>query len=673
MTATPVILVLHNHQPVGNFPWVIAECFHTAYAPMLTLLEQHPRMRIALHFTGPLLEWLQAEQPAYLHRVRALVARGQVEVLGGGFYEPILSVIPHADRDGQLAMMRDTVTDLFGHAPEGIWLAERIWEPELPTPLTRAGARYVLIDDEAWLRLGYSEARTRTMYVTEDQGAAIKLLPINRQLRYTLPTAPVEEVLHTMRAMVRDGADVLVYGEDGERYGNWPGTYDYLYGDEAYVARLFTALCDADDFEFVLPGAYARTHAPAGRVYLPPSSYAEMLGWAGGFWRNFLTRYPESNLMHKKMYQVSQWLAQARAGGADVTEAERDLYAAQCNCPYWHGTFGGLYLPHLRRATYAHLLRAEDALRPVLPLEARPDCAVYDFDLDGHDEIILRDGAVSVGIAPAQGGGVFALEHLGVAHNFLATLGRHPLRSDECETPDWLPVDAYPRFAMLEHLLTPEMPVEAFRDGKFEERSAFVNKVYEIRRADTEMVELYAEGNWHNGDAVLPLGIRKCYTLRDESLTVAYTVTNLAPDTQRLRLGIELNACVTAGDAEGRTLVLHAEGTTSETSLAHTSVSAQSIDGVEYRDDWLGAALAMAWDRPAPCMIVPIFCPTGSLAGMEWVYQSTAVLPYWDLTLSTGADWHVQFRIRIRAKQAVGAGVTAPHVGNSNRGSGSAK
>ncbi len=110
-------LAIHNHQPVGNFGWVIAEIFEQAYAPMVEALERHPTVRVSLHYTGPLLEWLRAERPAFIERLRALVARDQVEILGGGYYEPVLAALPERDRIGQLRRMADELETLFGRRP----------------------------------------------------------------------------------------------------------------------------------------------------------------------------------------------------------------------------------------------------------------------------------------------------------------------------------------------------------------------------------------------------------------------------------------------------------------------------------------------------------------------------------------------------------------------------
>jgi len=647
MPATPFVMVLHNHQPVGNFPWVIEECYHSAYAPFLTVLEAHPGVRLGLHFTGALLDWLVCEQPDYLARVRRLVAAGQVEVLGGGLYEPILPVIPERDRRGQLLRLRERVTQLFGAVPTGAWLAERVWEPSLPTALHAAALDYVLVDDEVFQQSGYPEALTAATFLTEDQGAQVRLLPISRRLRYTLPTKPVDDVLATLRAMAAEGAEVLIYAEDGERYGSWPGTAGYLYGEEAYLDQLFGALDDAEDLQCVLPGAYVAQSLPRELIYLPPTSYTEMLRWSGGFWRNFLTRYRESNLMHKKMYQVSRWVAQAEDAGHAVRAIQTDLYAAQCNCAYWYGAFGGLYLPSLRRAVYHHLLRAERAVAPLLPAEARPACELIDHDCDGREEILLRSGDVTVGIAPARGGAVFALDDLATPHNFLAVLGRYPLPATESALPD-LPVDWYPRFSLLDHFLAASVTPESFRDARYQELGDAVVGEYTVIAALPDVVHLRRECHYWDGPDFIPIQVDKYYTLTKNRLAVRYTLTNLSTQERTLRFASELNACLSAGDAPGRTVLVRTPEAVIPASLQETREIAD-VEQVCYRDEWLDTALTLGWSQTATIWILPLLTALRTLEGMEWVYQSTVTLPMWDVTLPPAASWSVTLTMEIAA------------------------
>src|SRR5215212_12224445 len=131
-------LVVHNHQPVGQSDQVLEEIFGQAYEPMVAALERHPGVRLGLHYTGSLLDWLMEHRPDFLRRIRALVERGQVEVLSGGYYEPILPSIPDDDKFAQINKLTEAVHREFGYEPSGMWLAERVWEPGLPTHLHQA-------------------------------------------------------------------------------------------------------------------------------------------------------------------------------------------------------------------------------------------------------------------------------------------------------------------------------------------------------------------------------------------------------------------------------------------------------------------------------------------------------------------------------------------------------
>src|SRR5579872_2193034 len=95
-------LLIHNHQPVGNFPWVFQQVYEESYLPLVAALERYPAARLSLHYTGSLLDWMEQTHPEFLARIAALVRRGQVEIVSGGYYEPILPSIPDADKIAQI-------------------------------------------------------------------------------------------------------------------------------------------------------------------------------------------------------------------------------------------------------------------------------------------------------------------------------------------------------------------------------------------------------------------------------------------------------------------------------------------------------------------------------------------------------------------------------------------
>src|SRR4249920_3203936 len=91
------ILLLHNHQPIGNFDGVFEQAYQDSYGPFLDVFERYENLRIALHTSGPLMEWLDRNHPEYVDRLAGLAAAGRIEIVGGPFYEPIMSMIPSRD------------------------------------------------------------------------------------------------------------------------------------------------------------------------------------------------------------------------------------------------------------------------------------------------------------------------------------------------------------------------------------------------------------------------------------------------------------------------------------------------------------------------------------------------------------------------------------------------
>ena len=298
-----------------------------------------------------------------------------------------------------------------------------------------------MLDDSHFLAAGLRPEATYGYYVTEEQGRRFDLFPISKDLRYLIPFHEPAEVLAFLEGLqagraTLDAPDsspeshaapgrvdsapppLAVYDDDGEKFGGWPGTREHVY-ERGWLERFLTALEEAQEsgrIRVITLGEYRRLYRPLGRIYLPTGSYAEMIEWSGGFYRNFLVRYPEANRLHKRMLLTSSRVrsgiptrtatasatpaavpAGPEPGGGGTPAASAAAYdhllRAQCNDAYWHGVFGGLYLPHLRHAAYSALLEAER----LLPDTARPATEVLDFDLDGADEVFLRSPELTRG------------------------------------------------------------------------------------------------------------------------------------------------------------------------------------------------------------------------------------------------------------------------------------
>lgn len=449
-------LLFHNHQPVGNFPWVFQQVYESSYLPMLEALERHPQVRLSLHYTGSLLDWLKETHPAFLTRLARLVTNKQIEMVSGGYYEPILPSIPDDDKIVQIRRLTASLKADLGSKPTGMWLAERVWEPSLPRTLTEAGIEWTILDDIHFKNVGLNDQDLYGYYATEDQTGILKVYATSQALRYAIPWRPPHEAIDTLRKLATaDGSRIVVMGDDGEKFGSWPDTNIYSWGQDGHsgwVDQFFTELEKNSSWLHTTPlGEYASQYPALGRIYIPTSSYIEMTEWAlppkasyqfgqllhqleqehrtdilrfmrGGFWRTFLIRYPEINNQHKKMLHVHDLVY---AAGASDEAGLTHLLKAQANDTYWHGLFGGIYMAHVRSAIYHHLIKAENAAASISHTE--PSWQHYeftDFERSTFKQLIIEGEQQNLYIDPQHGGSLFEWDLRRSAHNVLCVMTR---------------------------------------------------------------------------------------------------------------------------------------------------------------------------------------------------------------------------------------------------------
>jgi alpha-amylase len=448
MPPVTLLLGVHAHQPVGNFPEVIIDAHLRCYKPFLETLYAYPDFHFSAHFSGWLLDWLRERYPADMDLLAQMVKRGQVELFSSGDSEPVLAAIPHRDRLGQLKTLNDKLHQWTRVRPRGAWLTERVWESAVVPALAASGIKYVTVDDYHFFCTGKSSDALDGYFSTEEDGTRLDLFPISEALRYRLPFSPAHEVIGYLENLAERGQAAAIYFDDIEKFGIWPETYDWVY-HRGWLKALIEGVLASPRIRTATYADFHARNATRGIVYLPTTSYSEMNEWTlpmpaagiysaflasekaagrgethrpflrGGIWRNFLTRYPEANWMHKRMQDLSARLAEIPRAPPALTA---ELYRAQANDAYWHGLFGGLYLPHLRRAVWNNLIALEaklDALQP------RPALLAVDLDLDGKNELIAHNAAVQLVIRDDGLGAAHELSSYLLSHNFGDTLRRY--------------------------------------------------------------------------------------------------------------------------------------------------------------------------------------------------------------------------------------------------------
>lgn len=649
-----LLLGVHAHQPVGNFPAVLEEAHQRCYRPFLHVLHRHPDFRFAAHFSGWLLDWLLEHHPQDMALLREMVARGQVELFGAGDCEPVLAAIPQRDRVGQLNALTDKLVRRFGARVEGAWLTERVYIPTVVPALAECGMRYVTVDDYHFLCTGKAAAELDGFYTTEEDGRSIDLFPISEQLRYRLPFSPAAEAVAYLEGLARDGHRAAVYFDDIEKFGIWPETHEWVY-EKGWLEQFIAGVLASP---LIRTETYRDFHARGttrGIIYLPTTSYIEMNEWTlppaaaaaydalvarekqagsyerskpfvrGGIWKNFFMRYPEANWMHKRMLGLSERLAALPPGGRTAALTEQ-LYRAQANDAYWHGLFGGLYLPHLRREVWRNLIALEAALDAAAP---RPPLAAADADLDGTRELFLANADLQAVLKLDEHAAACELDAYRLAQNFgdvLTQRAEHYYRK-LAAAPQAAGgagiASAHDRIAFKDAI----DPADILPDAR--PRRLFLDA---WQRPDGETAwPRYAAGGFKAPlmsaafAAALDGGeVQKTYTLAGRTLQVAYRLREVAGG----RFAVVLNLAMPSCDGYSGRYVL-ADG--SIPCGFGQALDLVAAPGLTLDDRVLGGGLRLTASRPVDIAARPHYTVSQSEAGFEKIMQAACLTLSWPI------------------------------------------
>jgi len=668
-----LVICLHNHQPSGNFDFVFEDAYKSSYYPFIDVYKEYKDIPIVLHYSGCLFDWIGKNCPEFIDILTDLVHTSNVELMGGGYFEPILPMLVERDRKYQIKRMYNYIKKVFKYEPQGFWLAERVWEQSLVSSLSRAGVKYTVVDDFHFKLAGLNEKDLFGYYISEDEGRLISVFNGSEKLRYMIPFSDPEKVIEYIYECSDDSGDrILVYADDGEKFGIWPGTYDLVYR-RRWLSRFFDLLKDnRKDINVLTFRDVLKNFNPLGKIYLPDASYREMMEWAlpsdtafiyqegieklkniedwdkyklfyrGGIWRNFKVKYPEANLMYSKMIEVSEIVEASKS-----EQARKFILKAQCNCPYWHGIFGGLYLNHLRFGTYKNLIKAEKL--------ARKEKFYYkfaDIDFDGLNEIILSNEHIKLYLKPYYGGMIYEIDlfdkQVNIADNIsrreetyhreIVESGAEKNEDDKASIHNLsrkasekikqaLVYDRYMRKSLIDHVFSDNINLTNIDKCNYEEQIDFVNSFYDYKcKKSKEEIKLSLEIEKKF------LYVRKNIIFKKNSsnFDLKYRLKNKSEEQKKFKFGVEFNYNFLTGDAQDRYYFL--EDFQDKYKLNHKMVL-KNTNKINFVDEWQNIKLNLTTDKFVDIFLVPIKTVSQSEGAYDLVYQSSAVFLVYSVNL----------------------------------------
>jgi alpha-amylase/alpha-mannosidase (GH57 family) len=322
--------------------------------------------KITLNFTGSLIEQLDelasvgfdSRLDGLWNRYKEVRALKRVEFTGCGYFHPIFPLIPEADQSKQIEEHLIIFERTFGTRPEGFWLPELAFSPNVIPVLANSGIKWVVVDGPHIISANKDRNRFHLLYkphFAEYDGYRIIVIPRDRMISIAQQSGynPIWLKQEVERAIEpnNDGEFLLTLATDGENgwfrhSGENAGFWGWFFEPLLY-------LLERDpDFQFIQPvtiSEYLSEHQPRDTVTVEDGSWnvpdtvddGRFLKWTGGEERQKTwSRILETS---KSVHDAEDRISSIRASCSQsakkmLNEAWRWLLMAEASDNFWWGS-----------------------------------------------------------------------------------------------------------------------------------------------------------------------------------------------------------------------------------------------------------------------------------------------------------------------------------------------
>ncbi|MCL1991519.1 MAG: DUF1926 domain-containing protein [Spirochaetes bacterium] len=605
-----LIIGSHAHVPPGAAKEEFEAAYDKRLKPFASSLYKHPKINAVLHYSGPLLNWIERTHPEFIMLIEEMVSRKQAEIMGGGFYEPMFPLIPVQDRIDQIEFMTTYLRRHFGKRPAGCWLPAFAWEQQLVSALAASGMNYTFLSQRQFEKAGIRGGGLARPCLSEDMGKLVTVFPVSSFLERELAAKSVSAVFDALKndsafwpdeaAGVAAGAEatVSVFPESAPLCGESESA-------ESAWNRFFEELSLCEELVVpVLPGKLAKGLKGLKKASFPNSSGLE----SGYLPRNFIIENAGSGGVYAKMMFINALITQIKGDKSRKRSAREELWKSQDSAIFTPFCEEGKR-HELIKTAYHSLLSAERLSRERGKFE--PSLIQHDFDLDGSSEYLFQDKKLNCYIQ-LTGAGIFELDYMPKAWNYLAC---------GCDS------EGLRRTAFADIFL-PKDAAGGFEKGLPEGARACFREQYEAAsKAGGKAVFRLKAVQSHPLGA---LSITKAFSIKKDTLTVSYEVKNTGKADLDFCFASELNFSF---PGEGEEFVRF-EATSDGKADGYADGEASALKIMDLKNEvkiLLGSQQSFAFS------IIP--------AARGGTYQPARITPFFSIFLKNGELWKNEFNL----------------------------
>jgi hypothetical protein len=621
--AVRLILGSHCHVPFGASEEEYETYYLKRIKPFVSALYKFPAIPAVLAYSGVLFHWIEKVHPELLMLIENLVARKQAEILGGGYYEPLMPLIPLQDKIGQIEMLTTYIRKKFGKRPLGCWIPAMAWEQHMVYPLNTCGMGYTFLSEGQFELAGLEGGDRYLPCTTEDQGKLLMVFPVSLRRNREFAEKKASDILKGLSAELPRGKlwTVTVFpekifsesAEDGGEEIAWHSFFEELSRCESFV-------------EFSSPGRVFRSFPELKRTYFPDS-----VGLCPGekgtgqkasvkFPRQFLIDHPEANGIYAKMIFTHVLINQLRGDKSRKRTAREEIWKAQGHDLFCSNEYFGISRPGLRRAAYRALLGAEKMIREKNGFI--PSLMNFDFDLDGEGEYLFQDEKLNCYIQ-LKGAGLFELDYLPKSWNYL---------------------DIYPRAAVFtDRFLPPNFSFEDAKAGNFAGSRYFGNEQYKLQEMDKVHGKVSFSITENDQALYRGIEIKKKFQLRKDALTVSYALSNTGTEPSLFLFTTEILLSF-PGEGPSFVRILKGNAPVKETGLGEAVVTGAEI--FKFKDLKNEVQITLSSVKPFDIWIFPVRSKCSVNSRVSEIYQYTRILPVQSVSLLPGETWITDYTLK---------------------------
>lgn len=641
--------ILNSSQLTSMQSDVFENDYQNVYKPLIKFLYKHSNVKMSFFFNGPQFQFFKRKHPEFIKILQELISTKQVEVLGGGFYDPVFPLLFPMDRTGQIDMLSSEIRSSTGKRPRGVTLSGSSWDLSLVTSFSTCGIEYVLLDES----LFYKDKIVYIPFYMTDKGKGIDIIPVVNSCKPFSEVKPVDYLISTtnkINSMLKKSSLYKNLQEDVNPCVTLQFTHEEIKDllDSKWLEG-FSEKCEDLNCVSITPYQYKKHCSERIPIFLSSGIDKNIAQWAIEPYSSvksdlcrittiydFLQIYPQSRALYDRMLYVSLLVNQCHGDKIRKRAAREKLWEAQ-NCDGFICTSKGAFVnSSYRQRAYKYLIEAEKILRECCKFSE--SMTSFDYNGDGVKEYVCRMENYFAVVSP-KGGTVKEFDVMKSSGNYADNLSRIQ-EFDGCD-------DGYERGLFVDHIFTPS-EYENYLENKPCGNGIFSRVKYsELKISEQHReIQLSASALFNKKQKIY---LRKKYIINSSGMMIQYILKNESDSVLNAKFAVESSFAqtnFTATDFNAYNLEIITDGQKHE---IDTKVSSKELKengkisdvaGFQLTDTDNGVSFTFEPNECCDLSFVPIIFNrpeymTGEIVPAGMTFANTMV---WDINLEPNME-----------------------------------